>query len=348
MDTHHSKILCTLCPVVIIMLLGLQFYYNTSSYRYHKSSFFKHITFGKTECPNCTTYESFYGKNVVQILAIPTRPTKNIFICYLNMSSLGPISVNKTRLELEWVEKQHPQVKSGGSYAPNNCHSRHKIAILVPYRNRETNLIIFLYYIHTLLMKQLLEYRIFVIEQCAKDKFNKGTLFNIGFLESQRYGSWHCYIFHDVDLIPLDERILYHCPMNPTHMSAAVENHGFQTPYLQLFGGVTALTTAQYIAINGYSNEYWNWGAEDDDIFIRLQARRFPVRRYNQSIARYAALPHEPNYINYNRQKTLSKAKRRFWQEGLKSVKYRLLNKTNRKLFTHIVADVNPLNIEVK
>ncbi|XP_072945090.1 beta-1,4-galactosyltransferase 4-like [Epargyreus clarus] len=217
--------------------------------------------------------------------------SKNTLICKLNITTLGPILVNKTELELKWVEAKYPEIR-GGFYAPTNCRARHKVAVLVPYRNRKRNLIIFLNHMHTFLKKQLLEYRIFVIEQTGTKKFNKGSLYNVGFLESQRYGDWHCLVFHDVDLLPLDERILYSCPRKPTHMSSAVESNGYRLQYNQLFGGVTALTPAQFEAVNGYSNLYWDWGAEDDDMFIRLQASRFPVLRYGQSIARYAALPH--------------------------------------------------------
>lgn len=41
-------------------------------------------------------------------------------------------------------------------------------------------------------------------------------------------------------------------------------------PYPQYFGGVSALTPDQYLKMNGFPNEYWGWGGEDDDIFNRL------------------------------------------------------------------------------
>lgn len=36
-----------------------------------------------------------------------------------------------------------------------------------------------------------------------------------------------------------------------------------------MFGGVTAIRTSQFISINGYSNLYYGWGGEDDDIYER-------------------------------------------------------------------------------
>ena len=43
----------------------------------------------------------------------------------------------------------------------------------------------------------------------------------------------------------------------------------FRVPYEQIFGGVSALTPYQFEVVNGYSNEYWGWGGEDDDMFLR-------------------------------------------------------------------------------
>lgn len=35
------------------------------------------------------------------------------------------------------------------------------------------------------------------------------------------------------------------------------------------FGGVAALTPLHYLKMNGFPNNYWGWGGEDDDISVR-------------------------------------------------------------------------------
>ena len=46
----------------------------------------------------------------------------------------------------------------------------------------------------------------FVIEQTGKEKFNRGALMNIGFLEANKVDNFDCFVFHDVDLVPEDDR----------------------------------------------------------------------------------------------------------------------------------------------
>ena len=50
-------------------------------------------------------------------------------------------------------------------------------------------------------------------------------LFNIGFdmatyLTTQDF--WNCFIFHDVDLLPEDDRNLYTCPIKPRQMAVGM------------------------------------------------------------------------------------------------------------------------------
>jgi hypothetical protein len=45
--------------------------------------------------------------------------------------------------------------------------------------------------------------------------------------------------------------------------------HYYRIPYDELIGGVFAIRTEHFLRVNGYSNLYWGWGAEDDDLAYR-------------------------------------------------------------------------------
>jgi hypothetical protein len=52
-------------------------------------------------------------------------------------------------------------------------------------------------------------------------------------------------------------------------MSIGVDEMNYKLQYEELIGGVLILKTEHLIASNGYSNLYWGWGAEDDDLYYR-------------------------------------------------------------------------------
>ena len=58
-------------------------------------------------------------------------------------------------------------LQEGGRYEPSDCRPRNTVAIVIPFRNRESHLAIFLAYIHPFLQRQQLAYTIFVIEQSS-------------------------------------------------------------------------------------------------------------------------------------------------------------------------------------
>lgn len=45
-------------------------------------------------------------------------------------------------------------------------------------------------------------------------------------------------------------------------------------PYWSIFGGISAMTSEHYEKLNGFSNDYWGWGGEDDDVSTRYALRR--------------------------------------------------------------------------
>ena len=53
----------------------------------------------------------------------------------------------------------------GGIYAPSDCEPRQRLAIIIPFRNREPQLQILLRHLHPFLQRQKRSYRIFVVEQ---------------------------------------------------------------------------------------------------------------------------------------------------------------------------------------
>lgn len=57
---------------------------------------------------------------------------------------------------------------------------------------------------------------------------------NIGFREAMREEEWDCLFFHDVDLIPEDDRNTYICDTNPKHAAIAMDKFGYKYIFLRL------------------------------------------------------------------------------------------------------------------
>lgn len=141
----------------------------------------------------------------------------------------GTIEVDKDHVEMDILEERfRDKLTPGGMFRPIECNPKDRVAIIVPYRDRPQHLSIFLNNIHPFLMKQQIEYGIFVVEQAPDELFNRASLMNIGSVEALKIKDWDCFIFHDVDLLPMDDRNLYTCPDQPRHMSVAVDTMGFR------------------------------------------------------------------------------------------------------------------------
>jgi len=162
-----------------------------------------------------------------------------------------------------------------------------KLAIIVPYRDREDHLKKFIPSIESCDFLEGIDYEILIVEQEEGKPFNRGKLLNVGAIQSHT-ASYYC--FHDVDMLPLISDYSY--VSNPTHLAGEAEQFGFKLPYQGYFGGVTLFDKHSFIKVNGYSNDYWGWGAEDDDVMFRCVAKEIKASRKN---GRYRSLSHERN-----------------------------------------------------
>lgn len=142
-----------------------------------------------------------------------------------------------------------------------------RLTIVIPFRNREPHLTSLLPALRKSLVAQGLDYRILIVEQSEGKLFNRGKLLNVGARHAWDVSDY--FVFHDVDMIP--ETAEYGCPSQPlrliTFMSASWRGRSrLDGSY---FGGTASLGKDHMTLINGFSNRYWGWGKEDDDLLLR-------------------------------------------------------------------------------
>jgi hypothetical protein len=159
-----------------------------------------------------------------------------------------------------------------------------KLSIIIPYRNREEHLKIFLKIIKRKI--NVSNYDILIVEQDNKKPFNRAKLLNIGFDLKKDESDYFC--FHDVDMMP--EEADYSYVTQPTHGFHAIKHLGYKLSANSNYGGVNFFNKEDFIKINGYSNEFWGWGGEDNDLLFRVKSKGFPLHR---RLGKYDNLLHE-------------------------------------------------------
>ncbi|KAF1743272.1 hypothetical protein MXB_3431, partial [Myxobolus squamalis] len=245
-------------------------------------------------------------------------------------------------VEKELLERQKLNIYNGGFSYRSNFIWQQKIAIIIPFRNRDTQINTFLNHMHPFLIKQKLNYRIFVVEQVENSTFNRAMLLNIGFVESLKYDFFNCFIFHDVDLLPENDHNIYGCENAPSHFSVAIDTMNYTLPYPSIFGGVEAFTKSQFMSINGFSNLFWGWGGEDDDLYDRTIRRGFKLHRPPEDIARYKMnkINHTTDYFMTEQRQRLGNYKSCQETDGLNTLIYDPIIKIIYKLYTLLIVEI--------
>lgn len=144
-----------------------------------------------------------------------------------------------------------------------------KLAIIVPYRDREEHLNTFVPHMHEFLKDKEIDYNIFIAEQADERPFNYGKLCNAVVKELDEEYNYFC--FHDIDMLPITDDCDYSYVDEPTHLANNVEVHNNELPYPQYMGGVLLVNREDFENANGYSPEYYGYGFSDLDLLHRFE-----------------------------------------------------------------------------
>lgn len=121
------------------------------------------------------------------------------------------------------------------------------------------------------------QFHIYVVEQSDDSrKFNIGKLKNVGFVIARRDG-YGTFVLSDVDMIPDCKLLPWYrrYPDRPIHLAARGTRYtremskkfkGGRT----FLGAVAAFNAVDFTMANGYPNDYWGWGGDDDELLQRL------------------------------------------------------------------------------
>jgi hypothetical protein len=144
-----------------------------------------------------------------------------------------------------------------------------KLGVCVPYRNREAHMNEFVPHVSKFLEDRGIEHTIYLAHQCDDKLFNRGLMKNIAAKHAFDDGCDYI-VWHDIDMVPEDDSCDYSFPTEaPQHIAIRISQSDYQLKYEEYFGGAVVFSKEQVEKTNGYSNDYWDWGMEDDDLFWR-------------------------------------------------------------------------------
>ena len=159
--------------------------------------------------------------------------------------------------------------------------TKKRVALITIFRDngngerlREKNIFVELM---SAIMVKYCDFKIYIIEQSDDgEKFNIGKLKNIGFDLSKKDGDFDNYIFSDIDILPDYDLMEYFFIKMKYPISLAIRGTRYESKKKnnsveKLFlGGLMGFDSKVFTKINGYPNNFWGWGGEDDSLIIRL------------------------------------------------------------------------------
>jgi hypothetical protein len=141
-------------------------------------------------------------------------------------------------------------------------------------------------------MPRLLPGAYFAIAEQADDKgFNRGLLFN-ACIRELRLGISDTVCLHDVDLLPegglvgeYTRALLPHTARHIGHAAlTTLPRYSATKVTTRSFGGVSLMHYSDYARVNGFPNDFWGWGGEDNVMGLRITRCHTPALAVERSV----------------------------------------------------------------
>ncbi len=215
-----------------------------------------------------------------------------------------------------------------------------KLCIVVPYRNREEHLKKFIPHMNKFL-KDKYDFKIIIVEQGDNKPFNRAKLLNVGFNLTKDQHDLYC--FHDIDMLPTNEQCDYSALNGVSRLSYYVSQFNFIPRPEDELGGVILIDKQSFLSVNGYCNNYFGWGVEDNDFYLRCKRKNIPfvIRK-----GKYFSLFHKPNGDTYgdkpseetiNNRNLFSQIQNntKLFDSGLNNLNFELIEKNQYSDYDH-------------
>lgn len=209
-----------------------------------------------------------------------------------------------------------------------------KIAIIVPYmdndaQERAPQLKKFIEHFKKFLKG--LKYQIFIIEQSQFStnkyggKFNRGKILNIGIQRAINL-KYNVIIAHDVDIYPKENMLPYYTciPKYPNHIGNV-----WKTKYTkwEFVGGIMSMTPEQLKKTNGYPNDFWGWGGEDDALYNRITKTMGKILKPDSgNVNEWEHNNTPPDKVNIEKKENILSDLINWKKDGLNSLKFYINN----------------------
>lgn len=216
-----------------------------------------------------------------------------------------------------------------------------RLAVIIPFRDRKEHLARLLPTLLRQLDEQRIRQRIYVVEQESGQLFNRAKNINVGAHIAADSADYFC--FHDVDMYP--ESAEYGYPSQPMRLVKRLTQtfrpvSEFAGYY---FSGAISISKAQFLQANGFANDYWGSGSQDEDFFYRLLLQGLVP--YEDLRGVFSELHNPETELHYRSRRIRKRNKRRMiWhcyrrtlgETGMSNLSYELIDRDDQGPVTRL------------